>query len=105
MPGAFSAATLYTPDGTALTPAYAFSSETSLGLYRSAGSTLAQSYGTFNLNQAYLSSVKTATSVSSANLGTNAWAVANPANSGASLCININGVMYFFNSSGTTIGR
>jgi Pectate lyase superfamily protein len=91
--------------GSAVRPALAFTSETSLGLFRSASSTAAMSYGTLSLNQAYLASVKTAASVSSAILGTDAWAVANPANSGASICININGVMYIFNSSGTTIGR
>lgn len=35
------------PDGTALAPSEAYSSETSLGMYRSAASTLRQSYGTF----------------------------------------------------------
>lgn len=92
-------------DGTAAFPQVAFNSEASLGLWRSANSTLALSYGTMSFGNAYLASVKTATSVSSAVLGANAWAIANPAVSGASICININGVMYIFNSSSTTIGR
>lgn len=92
-------------DGTTLAPSSAFSSEASLGWFKSAASTTALSYGTLNMNQAYLASVKTATSVSSANLGINAIAIANPGVSGASLCFNVNGVMYFINSSGTTIGR
>jgi len=91
--------------GSANTPGIQWNAEPKLGLFRSAASHLDVSAGTLNLNQAFLSSVKTATSVSSTNLGTNAWAVANPANSGASICININGVMYIFSSSATTIGR
>lgn len=39
-------------DGVSVSPPYAFSSETSLGLYRSAASTLAQSYGTFSASGA-----------------------------------------------------
>ena len=35
-------------DGVSVSPPYAFSSETSLGFYRSANSTIAQSYGTFS---------------------------------------------------------
>ena len=91
--------------GSAARPGLAWTSETSLGWSRSANSTMQQSYGTMDFNQSYIASVKTATSINSTVLGANAWAVANPAVSGASLCININGVMYIFNSSATTIGR
>lgn len=38
-------------DGVSVSPPYAFSSETSLGLFRSANSTIKQSYGTFNVDQ------------------------------------------------------
>ena len=96
---------VWTAAGTVTSPTHAFSSETSLGWYNSGSSAMALSYGTLNLNQAFLSSLKTAASVSSASLGANAWAIANPGVSGASICININGVMYIFNSSATTIGR
>lgn len=54
----------------ALYPHYTFASEESLGLYRSAASTIAMSYGTFDLRAARLSSVKT-----SASLGTSAGGV------------------------------
>lgn len=39
--------TISVSDGSVLLPGYAFSSETSLGFYRSAASTIYQSYGTF----------------------------------------------------------
>lgn len=42
-------------DGSALLPGHAFSSETSLGWYRSGVSTIALSYGTINLTAANLS--------------------------------------------------
>lgn len=45
--------------GQAISPAFAFESERSLGIYRSAASTLAFSYGTVNLNNAILSSLRT----------------------------------------------
>lgn len=96
---------LYTQNDGAGTPGYAWAVEGGLGWFRSASSTVALSYGTLSLNNAYLSSVKTATSINSTVLGANAIAIANPAVSGASICININGVMYIFNSSATTIGK
>lgn len=96
---------IYHQDGSAVQPQVGFGSELSLGLFKSANSTIAVSYGTLTLNQAYLASVKTATSVNSTILGANAIAIANPGVSGASICLNINGVMYIFNSSSTTIGK
>lgn len=45
--GAAFASPILEASGTALAPSYAFSSEASLGLYRSAASVLQQSYGTF----------------------------------------------------------
>lgn len=44
------------PDGTALAPNSAFSSEASLGFWRSGGSSLALSYGTLDLSSSALSS-------------------------------------------------
>ncbi len=52
VPGTLQIATaLYVPDGSASAPGLSFASETSLGFYRSANSTLAQSYGTFQASQ------------------------------------------------------
>lgn len=45
-----------TPDGQALWPSFAFSSESSLGWYRSGASTIQQSYGTTWLNEAWIAS-------------------------------------------------
>ncbi len=93
------------PDGGVAAPTVAFASELSLGLFRSAASTAALSYGTLSLGGGYLASLKTATSINSLVLGANAIAISNPGVSGCSLVLNINGVQYHFNSSGTTIGR
>jgi len=94
-----------TPYGTAANPAYGFASEQSLGLYRSAASTMALSYGTFHLNQARLTSIRTmATSLASTSMLTDEMAFFVGGASGATLGLRVNGIVYLFNSSSTTKG-
>ena len=62
------------------------------------------SSGTLSLNQNRLVSMRTTASLDSTSLAVNEFAIANPAVSGATLAIRINGVIYLFNSSGTTVG-
>lgn len=54
------------PDGTASAPSYAFTSEASLGLYRSGSSILQLSYGGFKSGQ-FISATTTSTSATTAN--------------------------------------
>lgn len=92
------------PDATALAPAYGYSSESSLGLFRSGVSTLALSYGSLNLNQARLVSIRTAASLDSTSLATNEMAFQIVAGSVATLAIRSGGTIYFFASSASTKG-
>lgn len=48
----FGVKTINSTDGSAIVPAYAYTSDQSLGFYRSAASTIAQSYGTLSLPNA-----------------------------------------------------
>ena len=90
--------------GAALTPAYTFASEKSLGFYRSAASTIAGSYGTFDLTAMKLSLGTTGTSLSSANLGVNEIGLFVGGTSGATLAVRSGGTIYYFASSASTVG-
>lgn len=100
----FGAGNVLFKDGTATQPARAFSSEASLGLYRSGTSTLALSYGSFNLNQARLVSMRTAASLDSTTLAVNEAAFTIVAGSAAQLAIRSGGTVYYFASSSSTKG-
>jgi len=96
----------YHSPGSVLIPTVAFSSESSLGLYRSAASTLAPSYGTFDLapNSVRLSVRSLAmASLTSLNIGTNELVLAIGA-SGCSLAYRSGGTMWYPNSSLSTNG-
>lgn len=91
--------------GSASIPTYAISSETSLGLYASGASTIAQSYGTFNLaTNAVRLSMRTiaasalTASAANTNVAVNE-AVFTIQASGASFVINSGGTTWIFNSS------
>lgn len=95
-------------DGTALAPSYGFSSESSLGIYRSGAATISQSTGTFNLaTNAVRLSMRTlaasAVTVSAANtnvaVNEAVWTVGGA--SGVSLCLHSGGTVYFINSDGS----
>lgn len=92
------------PPGSATAPSSAFSSEVSLGLYRSGVSTVALSYGSFNLNQARLVSMRTAASLDSTTLAVNEAAFTIVAGSAAQLAIRSGGTIYYFASSSSTKG-
>ena len=91
-------------DGRAIAPSHAFSSESSLGMYRSGVSTISFSYGTVNLaTQAVRLSMRTQTSLDSTNLAVDevAFSIA-PGSSGASLAIRSGGTIFYFASSNST---
>ncbi len=92
------------PSGTALIPSFRFASEQSLGLYRSGASTLALSYGSFNLRQSRLVSVRTTGSLDSTTLATDEMAFTIIAGSAATLAIRSGGTIYYFTSSSSTKG-
>lgn len=91
--------------GIATNPSFAILSETSLGFYRSGVSTLALSYGTFNLaTQAVRLSMRTiaASALTASAANTNVAvdeAVFTIQASGASFAINSGGTTWIFNSS------
>lgn len=91
-------------NGTAILPSYAYQSEVSLGWYRSGVSTVALSYGSLNLNQARLISIRTAASLDSTSLVTNEMAFQIVAGSVATLAIRSGGTIYYFASSASTKG-
>lgn len=98
-------AAVVVPIGTAVAPAVRFDSEQSLGLYRSAASTLALSYGTLNLATGAANlSVRTVASFDSTTIPVDAILFAVNATSGASLGINSGGTVYWFDSSASTLG-
>lgn len=94
-------------DGLAVSPAYTFQSEVSLGWYRSAASTMAPSYGTVDLapNAVRLSirTIAGGASATSLNVGTNEVTFQMNA-SGASLAIRSGGTLWLFSSSLSTKG-
>jgi hypothetical protein len=92
-------------DGSAVAPSSAYSSEASLGFYRSGVSTVAMSYGTVNLaSNAVRLSMRTlaasAVTVSAAqtNVAVNEVVLTIGGASGASLCVMSGGTCYIFNS-------
>lgn len=94
--------TFYGTLGSSVTPSYAFSSESSLGWWRSGASTMALSFGTLNLAQGRLVSVRTQTSLaSSGNIVPNEWAVVVGV-SAATLAIRSGVTTYLWTSSATT---
>lgn len=93
--------------GTSSNPAWAFSSESSLGFYRSGVSTIAQSTGTLNLalNGVRLSMrTVAAASLDSTTLAVNEVAFSIGGASGASLAIRSGGTVWYFGSSLSTKG-
>lgn len=91
--------------GSAATLGYAFLSEASLGFYRSAASTINQSYGTFNLaSNSVRLSVRTvaAASLDSTTLAVNEMAFSVAGASGASLAIRSGSTIWYFSSSLST---
>lgn len=83
-------------------PSYGFSSESSLGWYRSGVSTVALSYGSFNMNQGRLVSVRTTASLDSTSLAVNEMAFSVVQASGASLAIRSGSTIWYFSSSAST---
>ena len=93
-------------DGLAVSPAYTFQSEVSLGWYRSGVSTMAPSYGTLNLaSNSVRLSIRTVAmaSLTSANVAVNELVFAIGA-SGSSLALRSGGTMWYPNSSLSTVG-
>lgn len=94
--------TFYATQSNVTTPPFAFSSESSLGWYRSAASTMALSYGTLNLRQGRLVSVRTQASLASTgNVVDSEWAVVVGV-SAATLAIRSGQTTYLWTSSATT---
>lgn len=94
--------------GSNLTPSYAFSSESSLGFYRSGASTVAMSYGTLNLATAgarlsmrTLAASAITVSAALTNVAVNEAVFTVGGASGASFGIMSGGTFYFFNSAGS----
>lgn len=91
-------------DGTTLAPGLGFASEQSLGLWRSAASTIKQSYGTFDLTATRLSVRTTATSLTSLTVGVGELAFFVGGTSGATLGLRSGSTLYLFASSSSTVG-
>lgn len=92
------------PVGTVDNPAYGFASEQSLGLYRSAASTIALSYGTLNLNNAILSSIRsTNASATSATLNDGEFRVAAVSTTSAELAYRSGNTTYRFIAAATAL--
>jgi hypothetical protein len=94
--------------GSAVTPSYAFTSELSLGLYRSGAATIAASTGTVNLatnavrlSMRTLAASSVTASAANTNVAVNEVVFTVGGASGASLCIHSGGTVYFFNSAGS----
>lgn len=93
------------PSGTAILPALTFSSEASLGFYRSAASTIALSYGMFSLKQNRLLSLRTLAasalteSAALSNITVDEVVLTIGGASGASLAVYSGGTVYIFNSA------
>lgn len=94
--------------GFAVQPSYSFSDD-SLGFYQSGTSTVALSYGTFNLNQTRLVSVRTLAASNITAAGGNTAVATDEVGfvvggaSGASLFIKSGGTIYLFNSAASAI--
>jgi hypothetical protein len=101
---AFAARSFAGPDGSAIVPSMAYISEESLGFYRSAASTLRQSYGTIDFSQANLSIKTTGTSLTSLTVPQGGFALFVGGTSGATLAARSGGTLYFFASSSSTVG-
>ena len=93
-------------DQSTTSPAFSFLSESSLGLFRSGVSTMAMSYGTFNLaKQSVRLSMRTiGASQSSLNMSVDEVLFSIQGASGASLAIRSGGTIWIFNSSVSTVG-
>jgi hypothetical protein len=90
--------------GTALQPFYAYSSESSLGLFRSANSTLGLSYGTFSLRGGILSSIRsTNASATSATLNDGEFRVAAVSTTSAELAYRSGNTTYRFIAAATAV--
>jgi hypothetical protein len=90
--------------GAALRPAVAFSSESSLGFFSSAASTVALSYGTFNLRGAILSSIRsTDASATSATLNDGEFRVAAISVTSAELAYRSGNTTYRFIAAATAL--
>lgn len=94
--------TYYATQSATTTPPFAFSSESSLGWYRSATSTMALSYGTLNLNQVRLSSVRTIASLGSSGNGNDKEAWLTVGLSVTTLNVRSGNTTYYFASSANT---
>jgi hypothetical protein len=94
--------TLSGNSATTLAPSFAFRSEESLGFFRSRASTVALSYGTFHLNQARLTSIKTTASLGTTGNGvdTEAWLTVGV--SVTTLNVRSGNTTYYFASSANT---
>lgn len=93
-------------DGTVRLPTFAFLSEKSLGVMRSGVSTIALSYGTFNLatnavrlSMRTLAASSITASAANTNVAVNEVVFTVGGASGASLAINSGGTTYIFNSA------
>jgi hypothetical protein len=84
--------------GTALAPSIAFSSETSLGLFRSANSSLQLSYGTFSTRGGALSFRTTNSSGSASNLTNGEFALISVSATSAQLAYRSGNTVYIFNA-------
>lgn len=94
----YASTAIVNPDGTATQPGSAFSSEQSLGLYRSAASTLALSYGTLNLRNGALSLRTTASAGSTSNLTQGEFCLVNVSTTSAQLAFRSGATTYLFNA-------
>lgn len=94
--------------GSAIFPIYSFSDD-SLGFFQSGVSTIAQSYGSFNLNQSRLVSVRTIATSNITAAGGNVQIATDEVGftvggaSGATLFIKSGGTIYLFNSAASAI--
>lgn len=100
----FGSSSILLGPGSAVAPTAAFGSEVSLGWYRSGVSTMALSYGSFNLNQARFVSIRTQGSLDSTTLAQGELAVSIAVASGASLALRSGTTIYYWTSSASTKG-
>lgn len=85
--------------GSSTSPALAFTSEVSLGLYRSAASNIALSYGTLNLRGAALSLRTTNSAGSSSALTNGEICLVNVSTTSAQLAWRSGNTTYLFNAN------
>lgn len=91
-------------DGSSTSPGLMFRSETSLGFYRSAASTIALSRGTFNLNGGILSSIRsTNASATSATLNDGEFRIAAVSTTSAELAYRSGNTTYRFIAAATAL--